>query len=301
MASKKTAREDWRPIPGYEGMYEVSDRGRVRGLDRIRPDGKLQKGRILAEWLNKGYPSVTLTKLAVQTKFSVHGLVLLSFVGPAPKDKPVARHLNGIKTDNRLANLKYGTYSENAYDKTTHGTNRNAAKTHCVNGHEYTPENTAQNTNGPDSRMCRTCMYIRINKYQAKRAEQSRQRSMAARPNTPDEKWLPIPGYEGMYSVSDQGRVRSEPRLDGRGRRIRGRIMKPGTRGGWLKLVLADNGVHTMFDVHNLVLLAFVGPKPAGHIIRHLNDDPIDNWLENLAYGTPAQNADDRIRNRLAN
>lgn len=299
MAGKKTPREEWRPAPGYEGMYEVSDQGRVRGLDRIRPDGRLQKGRVLAEWFSCGYPWVTLTRQGKQTKFAVHGLVMLSFVGPKPKDAPVTRHLNGIKTDNRLVNLKYGTHSENSHDMTVHGTNRNAAKTHCVNGHEYTPENTAQNTSGPDSRMCRTCMYGRIKRYQAAKAEESRQRGGSARPNTADERWLPIPGYEGMYSVSDQGRVRSEPRLDGRGRRIAGRILKPGTRGGWLIVNLADNCVHTVFSVHRLVMMAFIGPKPEGHIIRHLNDDPLDNWLENLEYGTPAQNADDRVRNQL--
>jgi hypothetical protein len=293
--SVKTTREQWRAVPGYEGLYEVSDQGRVRSLDRLKPNGNTHKGRVLKPWYWCGYAQIGLTKRGRSAKFGVHRLVMMTFVGPKPSGL-VTRHLNGVCTDNRLVNLKYGTYSENAYDRTAHGNNRNAAKTHCVNGHEFTPENIVPNSGGT-GRTCRICMYVRVKKYQAEKAEESRRRG-PVRPNTPDEQWRPVPGYEGLYSVSDQGRVRSESRLDGLGRQIRERILKPGQRGGWLIVNLADNSVHTVFSVHRLVMLAFVGPKPEGHIIRHLNDDPLDNWLNNLEYGTPAQNAEDRSRNR---
>jgi hypothetical protein len=175
--------------------------------------------------------------------------------------------------------------------------NQNVNKTHCINGHEYTPENTMPNTGGK-GRTCRECMYRRVKGYQTEKANQSRERG-AVRPNTTDEQWLPVPSYEGMYSVSDQGRVRSEPRLDSKGRRNKGKILKGGLRGGWPIVLLADNCVNKMFSVHSLVLAAFVGPRPEGQVVRHLNDDPLDNWLENLEYGTAAQNAEDRVRNRM--
>jgi hypothetical protein len=50
--------------------------------------------------------------------------------------------------------------------------------------------------------------------------------------------------------------------------------------------------------VHHAVLLTYVGPRPDGHEGRHLNDDPTDNRVENLSWGTRLQNADDRRRNR---
>lgn len=46
MASKNTTRENWRAVPGYEGMYEVSDQGRVRSLDRITPHGRFLTGKL---------------------------------------------------------------------------------------------------------------------------------------------------------------------------------------------------------------------------------------------------------------
>jgi hypothetical protein len=63
---------------------------------------------------------------------------------------------------------------------------------------------------------------------------------------------------------------------------------------------LAMFGVHQMHDVHRLVLTAFVGPQQKTQVVRHLNDDPLDNWLDNLAYGTHEENKQDQIRNNGA-
>jgi hypothetical protein len=282
-------------------MYEVSDLGRVRSLDRVIVNNIhggmwVRPGRILKPWMHsRGYPWVTL---AGQKKFAIHKLVLLAFVGPIPKGM-IVRHLNDIKTDNRLANLRYGTHSENSFDIIANGNHKQANQTHCIRGHEFTPENTALNS-GRKGRSCRVCMYERIRKYQASKESRSRVRGMAARPNTADERWLPVVGYEGHYSVSDQGRIRSEERKDALGRRVRERILKPGVRGGYPQVNLAMFGVHQMHDVHRLVLTAFVGPQQKTQVVRHLNDDPLDNWLDNLAYGTHEENKQDQIRNNGA-
>ena len=118
-----------------------------------------------------------------------------------------------------------------------------------------------------------------------------------------NERWLPVPGYEGLYSVSDQGRVRSEARLtgyrkDGRALRVNERllslnnIVKPG---GHVRLCLRRGGRAEMFLAHRLVLAAFVGPCPEGMVARHLNGEPTDNRLENLAYGTMSENTHDSV------
>lgn len=157
-------REEWRPIPDWEGVYEVSDQGRVRSLSRIitsrngRPYSV--RGSILIGSAHKfGYRKVLLCRDNTARTANVHSLVLLAFVGPLPEGY-CTRHLNGDPTDNRLVNLEYGTVSENMRDKRRHGTNPQVNKTHCPQGHEYTPENTlymARKDRPNPSRCCREC------------------------------------------------------------------------------------------------------------------------------------------------
>jgi hypothetical protein len=113
------------------------------------------------------------------------------------------------------------------------------------------------------------------------------------------ERWLPAVGYEGYYEVSDLGRVRSLDRVvvtRGRGTRVSpGRILKLGTyKDGHKHVTFSVEGQTHTFTVHSVVLAAFVGPRPDGLEIRHLNGIPDDNSLTNLVYGTAAENAADR-------
>lgn len=65
--------------------------------------------------------------------------------------------MDGDRLNPALANLAYGTASENARDMRRHGTDPNLRKTHCPQGHEYTPENTYVTPKRPNARYCRTC------------------------------------------------------------------------------------------------------------------------------------------------
>jgi hypothetical protein len=115
------------------------------------------------------------------------------------------------------------------------------------------------------------------------------------------ERWKPIPGYEGQYEVSDQGRVRSSTRLvmcEGtvKGSYFsvkQGRMLKPGRMtAGHLSVAL---GRRNSQCVHKLVLMAFVGPAPAGCECLHANGNPADNRLVNLRWGTRSENNVDAI------
>jgi len=113
------------------------------------------------------------------------------------------------------------------------------------------------------------------------------------------EKWLPVPGWEGLYEVSNLGQVRSLPRTvrtRGGGTRLSpGRMLKPGTYDdGHKHVTFTTPGIRRTYQVHKLVLLAFVGPCPEGLQVRHRNGIPDDNRLENLVYGTPEENMRDR-------
>lgn len=110
--------EIWKQIPNFP-RYQVSSKGRVRIGVTVRYGRKA--GTILAQGHIKGYPSVRLkTDTNPRKEYYVHALVLLAFVGPRPEGLQ-GRHLNGVKTDNRLKNLKYGTPLENIQDAIKHG------------------------------------------------------------------------------------------------------------------------------------------------------------------------------------
>ena len=96
---KSTPPEVWRPIPGLESFYDVSDLGRVRGHHTT---GRAANGRVLSGVPNaKGYLRVMLTAPGVHRTSVVHRLVLLAFVGPQPSPIHECNHKNGIKSDNR--------------------------------------------------------------------------------------------------------------------------------------------------------------------------------------------------------
>lgn len=115
------------------------------------------------------------------------------------------------------------------------------------------------------------------------------------------EQWLPVKGYEGLYEVSDHGRVkRVESRVWNRKgywlTRKEG-VLKPGTDSdGYLIVGLCKEGIRKTQKVHQLVLRAFVGDCPDGCLTRHLNGKRKDNHLTNLAWGTPAENCADMDR-----
>lgn len=113
----KKVKEEWRPVVGYFGFYEVSNLGKVRSLDRtcINRLGKVRKlkGITLSPACNgSGYLFVGLRNHAVGKQISVHRLVCRAFNGSS-NGLPNVNHKNGIKSDNRASNLEWCTRSHN--------------------------------------------------------------------------------------------------------------------------------------------------------------------------------------------
>lgn len=116
--AKLTSLECWAPAPGFEGIYEVSDLGRVRRIAKVyrgKPAGPLTPTR-----RPDGYYVVSFYRGGRGKPWLMHRLVLTAFRGPQPEGKQGA-HLNGDKADNRLANLAWVTCLENAHHKIIHG------------------------------------------------------------------------------------------------------------------------------------------------------------------------------------
>jgi len=118
--------EHWLPIPGWEGLYEVSDAGKIRSVDRIVANGanttRFIRGRILALTCRDGYMTATLKRQKRQQRIYVNRVMLLAFKPRADSSELLACHDNGNRADNRLANLRWDDHSGNAADTALHGT-----------------------------------------------------------------------------------------------------------------------------------------------------------------------------------
>lgn len=114
--------EIWKPVVGYEGYYEVSNLGRVKSVERFvlckgfprHVSEKIKNSTIAAN----GYPCVTLCKNRKSVQIPIHRILMEAFV-PNPENKPAIDHINTIKTDNRLSNLRWVTFKENSNNTIT--------------------------------------------------------------------------------------------------------------------------------------------------------------------------------------
>ena len=106
--------EEWRDVKDYEGLYQVSDQGRIRQMERIVPTPNgghyIEEEKIKKLNFAGNYPQARLCKKGKIKSFLVHHLVLNAFLGESDLH---CNHKNGIKTDNRLINLEWITRSEN--------------------------------------------------------------------------------------------------------------------------------------------------------------------------------------------
>lgn len=124
--------------------------------------------------------------------------------------------------------------------------------------------------------------------------------------STQNEEWLPVPGYGDSYAVSSYGKVRSIDRCSvdksGRSRTIKGKILKPALhQAGYPYVSLYRNNKPAKRCIHQIVLEAFVGPRPTGMEACHIDGDPTNNHVSNLRWGSPSSNNYDRVRHGTHN
>ena len=109
--------EIWLPIQGYEGLYEVSNTGLVRSVDRIVIDKghpSRRKGKYLSlDPNNKGYCKVWLWKDGQEKRILVHRLVAMAFLPCDEPESMVVNHLDGNPLNNNVSNLEWCTQGEN--------------------------------------------------------------------------------------------------------------------------------------------------------------------------------------------
>ena len=108
--------EIWKDVNGYEGLYKISNLGRVKSLG----NKTTQKKEVILRPhnLRRGYKNVALYKNGIKKEVSIHRLVAEAFI-PNPYNKPYIDHINTVTDDNRVENLRWCTPKENANNKRT--------------------------------------------------------------------------------------------------------------------------------------------------------------------------------------
>lgn len=110
--------EIWKPVVGYEGLYEVSSYGRVYSLPDNGTPGKFNQGKIKIPQKRRRYLFVKLYKEGMCKAFSIHRLVAEAFI-PNPENKPVVDHIDTNCYNNHKSNLRWASYSENSRNPLT--------------------------------------------------------------------------------------------------------------------------------------------------------------------------------------
>lgn len=126
--------EVWKDIYGYEGLYQVSNLGRVKSLAKYDRIGRYRTECIKSQVDNgNGYLVVNLKIDGIQKMSTVHRLVAESFI-PNPNNKRCINHIDGNKKNNNVNNLEWVTHSENMIHAVKHGlcNHRNGRKVLCV-------------------------------------------------------------------------------------------------------------------------------------------------------------------------
>ena len=299
----KQEQEIWKDIEGYDGKYQVSNLGRVRSF-RIKSDGVILVQRPNAG----GYPYVELGK----KKRPVHQLVAYAFCD-GYKEGLHVNHKNEIKTDNRADNLEwvtqkqnnnYGTHNERV-GKTSRATQGYVVNQYTINGEfvrSYQSEHEAAKAIGGNIGSISSCAngkrssaygYRWEFKYGPRRNPNNVKQPRKVEHKQYDttsldgEQWRDIKGYDGVYQVSNLGRVKSVDHRFPDGSFHAGRLLKLTTH---KKTGLVEVGMYSVrtgrktVSVARLVATAFVDGYQPGFIVHHKNDDYADNRADNLEW-----------------
>lgn len=154
--------EEWREVPDSNGIYEVSNLGRVRSLDRYVYAGpkagrRIAKGKILQQQVDDlGRCKVGLVGMEKEN-WRVHRLVAIAFLGLPDDPTLEVCHIDGNASNNALSNLRWDTRSSNNYDLVKHGAHSQASKEVCPRGHRLESPNLVESTLKRGSRECKAC------------------------------------------------------------------------------------------------------------------------------------------------
>ena len=277
-----------KPIPGYETRYTISSLGYIYSL---------KKGIILKQQYSNGYLALSLSGYKCKKTWDVHILMALTFLQkPTDGRKYVVDHINNIKTDNRLENLRYCTYSKNIKSAYENGYEQPAKLIVCkmdennnvLERYESLSEAARQNGAKEPSSIIRCC------KGSQKTAAGFKWRYSSQNKNKKieifdDEIFKPIPKFKShrlsIYNVSNYGKVKNINT---------GNILSNVPDGdGYDRLHLYDDSKqYVNCFVHRLVALAFLDQptKKTRNKVNHIDENKSNNHVSNLEWVTNRKN-----------
>lgn len=327
---KNVESEIWKPIKGYEGLYEVSNMGRVRTVERmtynpaVLGDGCYRRvpGIIRKPNIMHGQYCVSLRKDNAVKVFRIHRLVLDAFVCEQPSPEFVVMHIDGDTSNNSANNLRWATNKEVMVNARSHGkcklTEEGKAKVSKTFKELWTNEEYRENQitrtkekwSDPEYRK-RVSQAI-SDGWKRRREERERLEALKPKPeqyhvpNLPGEEWRDCIGFEGCYAVSNLGRVKSLDRVLKHKTHgtwhIKERLLKPGYVGPGKYLGVSfhlGNGEMENHKVHRLVAEAFIPKVEGKDFINHIDGNKQNNTVENLEWCTPKENSDHAWRTGL--
>lgn len=288
--------EAWKDIIGYEGLYQVSDFGRIKSLSRLKiySNGRRQqtKERILIPQnrIAHGliYKKIDLTTIGEVKQLSIHRLVAFAFK-PNPKNKPCVNHLNGDTSDNRAINLEWCTHQENSIHWVTmrgRGRIKKAYK-ECKNKYML-------------SGFCNDQFADLLKIFNEILCSPISIKYGAVLPIEVIEKmrWKQVAGYEGFYIISEFGHVGSLPRLvkrqnqypSGKTMLVKGQLIRQHISIDRYQTPISKNGVYKKLYPHQLVARVFIKNYTNSKVVNHKDGNPLNNHYSNLELTSQSQN-----------
>lgn len=151
----------WKPISGWEGLYSISNKGDIRSEARVVPHSRTGTRTIPERIMkldknNKGYKYVNLYFKNKCTRRKVHVLVAENFI-PNPEGLPWVLHYDDDQNNNNVENLRWGTPSDNNFDRVRTGGHYNANKNTCPQGHLLIEPNLIPSLLKNNARGCLAC------------------------------------------------------------------------------------------------------------------------------------------------
>ena len=297
---EELAQERWMPIANTNGIYDVSNLGRVRSWTGTSPKPKRHdKPRLLSRILQRiGYYAVTLYYPDGTHRIEmVHRLVASAFI-PNSDDLPCINHKDEIKTNNRVDNLEWCTYKYNA----SYGTCVERIKSKlnkavvCVEtGERWKSVNECAESIGMDAGCISQCCTGRSNTCCGRHLKfvedvdipLAAEGYCSSEQNGELEEWRTIPDYPKHYEVSNLGRVRRICKY--KHGAVETKILAQSvSRAGFsmVKMQLDGHKDAILKTVHRLVCLAFLPTDDTSLLTSHINGVKTDNRLSNLMWCT---------------